>query len=139
MYPALVDINPVPRPTASHLWNDVSISNNAWNNAYRRSFPAGDETSYLEWSEPLAAGSWDLSVTYITSPDAGVLTFSIDGTDVGSIDAYEATTSFNVTGEIPNVTVATSGLHTIRVRTESKNAASTGYFGYLVWVRLVQH
>jgi hypothetical protein len=139
VYPALVDINPVPRPTASHLWGNTFISDQVWNNAYRRSFPDGDATSYVEWRVPIGAGTWDLSVTHVTSPDAGIMTVSIDGTDVGSIDGYSPSTAYNVDGEIPNVSVATSGLHTLRVRTDTQNAASTGYFGYLIWLRLVEH
>jgi hypothetical protein len=129
----------VPRPNDSHLWNDVYVSDQVWNNAYRRSFPDGDASSYLEWRVPIGAGTWDLSVTYATSPDAGIMTFSVDGTDVGSVDGYSPSTSYNVDGEIPNVSIATSGLHTLRVRTDTQNAASAGFFGYLVWLRLVEH
>ena len=39
---------------------------------------------------------------------------------------------------LPSITVATSGMHTLRVRTDAKNAASSNFFGYLVWLRLVK-
>jgi hypothetical protein len=138
IYPPLVDVNPVPQPSASHLWNEVGISSQAWNNAYRRSFPAGDETSYLEWKVPIGAGTWDLAVTYVTSPDAGIMTFSLDGALIGTVDGYEAASSYNVENVFHNVPVATSGIHTLRVETATKNAASTNFFGYLVWLRLIQ-
>ena len=40
--------------------------------------------------------------------------------------------------EITGITVGTSGMHTLRVRTATKNAASTHFYGYLVWLRLVK-
>ena len=138
VYPAILDVNPVPRPSASHLWDDVLVSDRVWNNAFRRSWPDGDDTSWIEWKLPIAAGTWDISITYASSPDAGIMTASLDGTDVGSVDGYADPTAYNVEGMIHNVSVASSGMHTLRLRTDSKNAASTGYYGYLVWIRLVQ-
>jgi hypothetical protein len=108
-----------------------------WNNAYRSSYPGGDSTSFLEWRIPIGAGTWAISTTFVSSPDAGIMTFSIDGADVGSVDGYEDPGTYNVNADISDVGIATSGLHTVRVRTETKNLASAGYFGYLTWIRLV--
>ena len=36
------------------------------------------------------------------------------------------------------VNVATTGIHSLRIRTASKNPASSGYLGYLTWIRLVR-
>jgi hypothetical protein len=138
VYPSLVDVNPVPRATGSHLWGNVFVDERAWNNAYRRSYPDGNETSYIEWRVPLAAGTWDMEVTHVAHDDAAILSFSLDGTDIGSVDAYAPTLTFNVSGEVSNITVATSGMHTLRVRTDAKNPLSSHYYGYLVWLRLVQ-
>ena len=44
----------------------------------------------------------------------------------------------NAQENIPTIVVSTSGMHTLRVRTDDKNAASSNYFGYLVWLRLVK-
>jgi hypothetical protein len=131
-------VNPVPRPTASNLWDDVFVSDRVWNNAYRRSYPNGDATSWIEWKLPIGAGTWDISITYASSPDAGIMTASLDGHDVGSVDGYSDTTSYNLEGMIHNVVVGESGMHMLRIRTDAKNDLSAGYFGYLVWVRLVQ-
>ena len=134
----LVDVNPVPRASDSHLWQNVQINSQAWNNMYRSSFPAGDQTSYLEWQLPLAAGTWTMEVTHVRADDAGVMAFSVDGTDVGSVDAYAPVIEHNVRATISSITVASSGMHTLRVRTDAKNIASSNYFGYLVWLRLVK-
>ena len=138
VYPSLVDVNPVPQASDAHLWGTVQINSQAWNNAYRSSFPAGDQTSYLEWQVPLAAGTWSMEVTHVTADDAGIMTFSVDATDIGSVDAYAPVIEHNVRASISSITVGASGMHTIRVRTDAKNAASSNYFGYLVWLRLVK-
>jgi hypothetical protein len=66
------------------------------------------------------------------------MTFSLDGTDIGAVDAYAAVIEHNVRADVSSITVGTSGMHTIRVRTDDKNIASSNYFGYLVWLRLVK-
>jgi hypothetical protein len=35
-------------------------------------------------------------------------------------------------------TIVASGMHTLRVRTDAENVASSKYFRYLVWLRLVK-
>jgi hypothetical protein len=132
-------VNPVTRPSASQLWGDIRVTPQSWNNVFRASFPNGDASSWIQWKLPIGAGTWDISVTYASSPDAAIMTASLDGTDVGTIDGYADPSVFNVQGEINNVTVASSGMHTLRIRTDSKNASSSGYFGYLIWIRLVQN
>ena len=67
------------------------------------------------------------------------MSFSLDGTtDIGSLDAYAPSIEHQARESVPTFTVATSGLHTLRVRTDAKNVASSNYFGYLVWLRLVK-
>jgi hypothetical protein len=138
VYPALVDINPVPEPTDKNRWDEVALNTDAWNNAYRRSSSNGDPTSYLEWRVPIGAGTWKLAVTYVGTPDAGIMTFLLDGTPIGTVDGYKASTTFNAEDTIGGIHVPTSGLHTLRVETSTQNPASTNYYGYLVWLRLIQ-
>jgi len=45
---------------------------------------------------------------------------------------------FNAEDTIGGIHVPTSGLHTLRVETSTQNPASTNYYGYLVWLRLIQ-
>jgi hypothetical protein len=138
VYPALVDINPVPEPTDKNRWDEVALNTNAWNNAYRRSSANGDQTSYLEWRIPIGAGTWKLAVTYVGTPDAGIMTFLLDGTPIGTVDGYKVSTTFNAEDTISGISVTTPGIYTLRVKTDAKNVASTNYYGYLVWLRLIQ-
>jgi hypothetical protein len=140
VYPAIVDVNPVPQASASNNWDAFIVNGTSLNNGYRSSHTNGDATSYVEWRLPLEAGNWALEVTYVKADDAGIMTFSLDAPAnvLGSIDAYGAAVEQNVRANVPTFAVATSGLHTLRVRTDAKNAASSNYFGYLVWLRLVK-
>jgi hypothetical protein len=66
------------------------------------------------------------------------MAFSLDGADIGSVDGYASAIEHNVQANLTSITVGTSGMHTLRVRTDAKNAASSNFFGYLVWLRLVK-
>ena len=81
-----------------------------------------------------------MDVRYVTSTDAAQLTFSLDGIDVGTIDTYAPLpTVLKSVGAVLDIMVTTSGMHTLRVRTDApNNTASTGFYGYLHWLRLVK-
>jgi hypothetical protein len=139
IYPALVDVNPLPRATAHQDWSAFLVSSLSWNNALRVS--SGTSGDWVEWSLPLEAGTWTLEVTHAQSDDAGIMTFSLDGTDLApTIDGYAGAIQHNVQSLISGISVPTSGLHTLRVRTDTKNPLNTTafYYGYLTWLRLVK-
>jgi hypothetical protein len=135
-----VDINPLPRPTNSLKWDAFVANGSSWNNGYRSSHTNGDETSFVEWQVPLAAGTWTLEVTHANGPDAAILSVYLNAgtTPVGTVDAYAPAIEPNEHGVISDIEVGSSGMHTIRVRTETKNPLSSNFSGYLVWLRLVK-
>ncbi|MGZ8783287.1 MAG: carbohydrate-binding domain-containing protein [Gaiellaceae bacterium] len=137
VYPQLVDVNPILRPSASHLWDTIRTNSPSWFGTYRASDPDGDVTSYLEWKLPLEAGSWEIEVVYAADMNAGVMTFSLDGADVGSIDAYSASTEFNEV-RVLTASVGASGIHTLKVRTGQTNAPNGRHYAYVTWIRLVR-
>ena len=141
-YSPIVDINPILRPSGSHQWDRAQINGSSWFNGYRSSFPNGTDESYLEWNLPLQAGTWTIDVVYVKAHDAGILSLSLGGDELGpEIDAYnpvEDGIDYNQVATFSNVNVATTGIHTLRIKTAAKNAASAGYFGYLTWIRLVR-
>jgi len=136
-YPSFVDINPLPGGSRSHLWDGIQINSSSMNNGYRSSASGGDSTSWLEWDVPLAVGDWSLRVVYTSSHDAGIMTFSLDGIDVGSVDGYDASIVHNRQATIGNIHVHAAGSHVLKVRLDAKNPASSNYYGYLAWLRLV--
>ncbi len=141
-YPPIVDINPILRPSRSNLWDRVQINGNAWFNGYRSSFPSGTDASYLEWDLPLQAGTWTIDVVYVKSHDAGILSLSLGGSALApEIDAFRPAADgidYNLVATFTGVNVATTGIHSLRIRTASKNPLSDGHFGYLTWIRLVR-
>ena len=120
----------------------MQINEAAWFNGHRSSYPNGTEESYLEWEIPLQSGTYTIDVVHVMTDDAGVLALSLDGSPVGpGIDAYRPAAdgfAFNQVGTFSDVVVAATGIHTLRIATPTKNPASTGYFGYLTWIRLVR-
>ena len=140
VYPQLIDVNPVPRANDSNNWDTFIPNGQSWNNGYRGSFPGGDATSFIEWNLPIAAGTWEMEVTHVKSFDAGVLSFSLDGATIGTVDSYDQGlgTVLNARNTVGPITVGTSGVHTLRVQTATTNAPSGTFYGYLVWLRLVK-
>ena len=141
-YPPIVDVNPILRASRSNLWDRVQLNGNSWFFGYRSSFPNGTDASYLEWDIPLQSGTWTIDVVYVKSDDAGILSLSLDGDALApEIDAYRPQADgieFNQVATFTGVNVATTGIHSLRIRTASKNPASSGYLGYLTWIRLVR-
>ena len=139
VYPAIVDVNPVPRASASNNWDAVIVNAQSLNGGYRSSHTNGNQTSYVEWRLPLEAGAWALEATYVKSDDAGIMTFSLDGTtDIGIARCLCAVDRAEHPRKHPGDQRRDTGMHTLRVRTDAKNIASSNYFGYLVWLRLVK-
>jgi hypothetical protein len=70
------------------------------------------------------------------------MTVSLGGNDLApAIDGFRPEIEgigYNRVASFTGVNVASSGIHTVRIRTASKNDLSTGHFGYLTWIRLVQ-
>jgi hypothetical protein len=137
-FPALVDVNPLPMANHENGWGRIIMNGNSVNGGYRTTCcddPAATGQS-LEWLIPLGAGDWRMQVLYATDMDAGIMTFSIDGNDIGTVDGF-ASYDPNQASVVGPFHVASSGTHTLKVRIDSKNDASGGTFGYLSWIRLV--
>ena len=137
VYPSIVDVNPMPSASRSHLWDAIQINSSSMNNGYRSSATAGNSTSWLEWDVPLAAGDWSLRAIYTSSHDAGIMTFSVDAVDIGSVDTYDPAIVHNREVTVGVVHVHASGSHVLKVRLDQKNPASSNFYGYLTWLRFV--
>ena len=90
----------------------------------------------IGWYVPLTAGTWALDVIGPTSPDAGIFTASIDGSTVGTIDAYSAGITWNIANTITGITVASSKMALVKLAVSTKNASATGYRYYLSAIAL---
>lgn len=95
--------------------------------------------AYWAWDVTLAAGTYDFDFVACKDVAAGIATFTIDGSTIGSTwDGYAATFTLNQLPAWHDVTIATTGKHTLKVQCNSKNASATYYrfyFQQLSWQR----
>jgi hypothetical protein len=139
VYSSIVDINPILEASHANRWDGVQQNGSAWFGAYRSSFlSGGDQTSSVSWGISLGQGTWDVQLLYEKAPDAGIMSVSIDGVDIGTVDAYNSSVQVNQEQVLAGASIATAGLHTVAIRLDAKNASSSNYYGYLGWIRLVR-
>lgn len=94
-------------------------------------------TDYVEWKPFLSAGTWTLEWITRKQTFMGIQTVSLDGTSIGTFDAYNAGGNvYNVIATITGISVATTGAHLLRFAVPTKNASSSGYFMYLSLISL---
>ena len=82
---------------------------------------------YMEWDVLVAAGTYRLDLVYMTAANYAVVDVLIDGSSIGTFDAYSASLTRNVVGSVTGISM-TAGHHTVRVAANGKNASSTDYF-----------
>ena len=86
-----------------------------------------DVTAYVEYQLLLQAGTWRLDCISDKGSSRGIGTFTIDGSAIGTADAYAAGASANYMIAFTGIVVASTAVATIRIATSSKNASSSGY------------
>ena len=92
----------------------------------------GDEIEYVF---PLGAGMYEMRLLARTGATHGITDVYLDGVEIHSADLYSASTTNNVLLTQSGVVVSSGGLHTIRMKTDGKNASSTGYVRHVSSVR----
>ena len=76
----------------------------------------------------MPAGTYQVQLRYKTNTTRGQHTVTVDGMQVGgTLDQY-ATTSAYLTATLGNVTLTSSGAHTIVMTVTGKNAAATQFY-----------
>lgn len=81
----------------------------------------------MSMSIELTAGTWTLSAILHQSAAAGIATFELNGTQIGTWDGYASAAVFNVVHAITGIAVATTGAQTLTMLSNTKNASSTAY------------
>ena len=129
-----IEINPHMTPTSHVNWNTVAAAASYIMGGYNQS--SNVQNDEISWAVSLDSGTWALEVMHPTTTDAGIITVTIDGTSVGTIDQYSATLTRNVKTLIPGISVAAAGTKTLKFAMLTKNASATAYRGYVQWVTL---
>lgn len=83
-----------------------------------------DEITYKCY---LSAGTYKIAIVGTKTADNAIGTFYIDTTSVGTIDQYAAAPANDQYQEITGITVATTGLKTIKIKLATRNGAATGW------------
>ena len=86
------------------------------------------DLDWFEFNFEGAAGTWSMRWLYSKGSNRGIVDVTIDGAAVVSdVDMYNGSLSYNTVVTTTDVTIATSGNHTIRFAIDGKNASSTDY------------
>jgi len=93
-------------------------------------------TNEIGWYVPLTAGTWALDILAPTGPDSGILTITLDGASVGTVDTYSAGAVWNLNNSFTGINVPTSKIALLKVAVPTKNGASVGNRYYLQHVAL---
>lgn len=92
------------------------------------SLGASSLNCYLEWIMCLRAGTYTLTALYQGANNSGTITASFNGASQGGTqDFYVSSTTYNLVATWSNIVIATTGLVTIRLASNSKNGSSAGY------------
>ena len=81
---------------------------------------------YVTYDVALDAGTWTLTVIYQKNTDCGVVTPSLGGSDLSTVDTYAASADDQV-AQWTGITVATAGVYELKFRTDSKHGSSSDY------------
>lgn len=95
---------------------------------------SGAQNAEVGYDVYLQAGTCTLSLTHSKGTNRGIYTAQLDGITVGTIDGYAASTTNGL--DTTSFTVATTGLHRIKLKMLTKNASSSSYFGIITSISL---
>lgn len=82
---------------------------------------------YLTWKLHLSAGTYTLRVIHGKDTNFGIADFYIDATEVASIDMYGAAATYMNVNNTTGIAVADSGVKTVKLLIDGKNASSAGF------------
>lgn len=102
--------------------------------AFNSNAMAGDG---ITWGLLLEAGTYDLSALGVTSTGLGIVTWQLNGSPVITNQDWYSSTQINNQVKSAQITVPSSGYHTLRALVTSKNNASSNYFYAItkVWLK----
>lgn len=86
-----------------------------------------NDADEINWTCYLAAGTYTIKFLVITDTNCGIADIYIDSTEVASFDCYSGSTVYNVVNTQASISVATSGVKTIKIKVDGKNGSSSDY------------
>lgn len=128
-----------PGPGEGHTlilpWTRDSVGQGTWTWIYYTGYPYltqyynstladGDN---LSWKRYLAKGTYTLKLLACACSDAGIVDIDIDGEEIASFNLYDASGDADKINTQANIVISESGIKTIRLRVDGKNASSSSY------------
>jgi hypothetical protein len=139
--PWTIHINPylVPATATPNPWTiDAGAANGERiTNGFLYNSP-GAVNDEIGWDVVLAAGTWTFSLLYTKISPGGIITVSLDGSSLGTIDTYNAATTPNQRASITGISVASSGKKRLLLKMATKNASSSNYWAALQALGLIR-
>lgn|SRR3990167_923014 len=112
----------------SGTWSFTNGDSVAWGNYYFENNATQADGDGLNFKVGLGIGSYAVRLLIIKSTDRGWIKFDIGGSNLGSADGYNSTSTFNNVVEIGSPFVnKVPGIKTMKLYTNTKNASSTAY------------
>lgn len=105
---------------------------------YATNLSGAANTDYVEWKVFLSAGTWKLEWVTRKQTFLAIQTVSLDGTSIGTFDAYNGSNVYNVIASISGISVATTGSHLLRFAVPTRNASASGWGMYLGLISLAR-
>jgi hypothetical protein len=103
-------------------WNGVGVNNEMA--IYNTGFASGDGVNFKAY---LPAGNYKASVCCYTGTDCGICKVDVDGVTKTTKDYYWGTPNIPIVSGGGTEFTLTEGIHTFKVWTNTKNAASSAY------------
>jgi hypothetical protein len=132
--PWVVTIDPLLPPFSQDNFDRLYHNGFAYHNGYRGANGAAGATA--SWKVALAPGTYALDLLYVAWPDAGIMSWSLDGSPIGSIDGYDAAGEFNRPASLPGIVVTGTEVRTLTVTMATKNDSSPDYAAYIEAMQL---
>lgn len=136
--PWVIPIDPILPAFGASGWPVPVEANNANGDfyaavQYRQS--DGNQNSYVEWKIYVPAGTWNIEWWAIRNTNNGIFTWSIDGSSVGTSDAYNSALRESALS-LTSISVAASGVKLLRATMATKNASASNYYGQIYRLQL---
>lgn len=120
-YPSHVMFNVFGTAAAETSWTSVAPLANRYNNAIRS---ATSMSASVSFDAVMKAGTWAVDVLYATGTDGGIVTVTLDGATLGTVDMYAASAAA-AKQTFTGVAVGSTGLKRITLTITGANASSS--------------
>lgn len=135
--PWYIAIDPLITAHANTNWSTYSVDTGAIKNATRQS--TGAQNASVQWDIGFgSAGTWTIAFMHRKHTVNGIYHVQIDGSDVGTVDGYNAGGAVvNSLDTITGVSIS-AGKRTLKFLMSTKNGSASDYYGQLQSIALLR-